>query len=213
MSLVKFTKTDLKTLDQNADKMNQIDKQLVDVRKKAIFQALSSATTARIAMIQNTQKWLGDMEKKIFNPAFINDLDPAKAIALFKYLNNLNLKVLIETDKLEIVLNNYIQSGALEMGAELNKDNAKTTDIKQLKNDIMTKLSSILKTNTSDAVVVVDELKEKEKEFKAIDDELNTDMQPEDNLPESVVDLETSKKTEENTMDDIDLQLSKIDLS
>jgi len=213
MSLVKFTKTDLKTLDQNADKMNQIDKQLVDVRKKAIFQALSSATTARIAMIQNTQKWLGDMEKKIFNPAFINDLDPAKAIALFKYLNNLNLKVLIETDKLEIVLNNYIQSGALEMGAELNKDNAKTTDIKQLKNDIMTKLSSILKTNTSDAVVVVDELKEKEKEFKAIDDELNTDMQPEDKLPESIVDLETSTKTEENAMDDIDLQLSKIDLS
>jgi hypothetical protein len=213
MSLVKFTKTDLKTLDQNADKMNQIDKQLVDVRKKAIFQALSSATTARIAMIQNTQKWLGDMEKKIFNPAFINDLDPAKAIALFKYLNNLNLKVLIETDKLEIVLNNYIQSGALEMGAELNKDNAKTTDIKELKNDIMTKLSSILKTNTSDAVVVVDELKEKEKEFKAIDDELNTDMQPEDKLPESIVDLETSTKTEENAMDDIDLQLSKIDLS
>lgn len=213
MSLVKFTKTDLKTLDQNADKMNQIDKQLVDVRKKAIFQALSSATTARIAMIQNTQRWLGDMEKKIFNPAFINDLDPAKAIALFKYLNNLNLKVLIETDKLEIVLNNYIQSGALEMGAELNKDNAKTTDIKQLKNDIMTKLSSILKSNTSDAVVVVDELKEKEKEFKAIDDELNTDMQPEDKLPESIVDLETSTKTEENAMDDIDLQLSKIDLS
>ena len=213
MSLVKFTKTDLKTLDQNADKMNQIDKQLVDVRKKAIFQALSSATTARIAMIQNTQRWLGDMEKKIFNPAFINDLDPAKAIALFKYLNNLNLKVLIETDKLEIVLNNYIQSGALEMGAELNKDNAKTTDIKQLKNDIMTKLSSILKTNTSDAVVVVDELKEKEKEFKAIDDELNTDMQPEDKLPESIVDLETTTKTEENAMDDIDLQLSKIDLS
>ncbi|MCK9319364.1 hypothetical protein [Methanoculleus sp.] len=213
MSLVKFTKTDLKTLDQNADKMNQIDKQLVDVRKKAIFQALSSATTARIAMIQNTQRWLGDMEKKIFNPAFINDLDPAKAISLFKYLNNLNLKVLIETDKLEIVLNNYIQSGALEMGAELNKDNAKTTDIKQLKNDIMTKLSSILKTNTSDAVVVVDELKEKEKEFKAIDDELNTDMQPEDKLPESIVDLETTTKTEENAMDDIDLQLSKIDLS
>jgi hypothetical protein len=193
--------------------MNQIDKQLVDVRKKAIFQALSSATTARIAMIQNTQRWLGDMEKKIFNPAFINDLDPAKAIALFKYLNNLNLKVLIETDKLEIVLNNYIQSGALEMGAELNKDNAKTTDIKQLKNDIMTKLSSILKSNTSDAVVVVDELKEKEKEFHAIDKELETDLQPEDNLPESVVDLETSTKTEENAMDDIDLQLSKIDLS
>jgi hypothetical protein len=205
MSLVKLTKTDLKTLDDQADKMNRVDQQLVDVRKKAIFQALSTATNARINMIQNTQKWLGEMEKKIFNPAFINDLNPAKTIALFKYINNLNLKALMETDKLEVVLNSYIQSGAMEMSAELNKDNAKTADIRQLKGDIMTKLSSILKTNMSDAVVVDDSKDKPNKEDE-------TDCKNE-TTEDVTTDLDDVKKAETDSVDDLDLRLSKIDLS
>lgn len=188
MSLVKLTKTDLKTIDNQNDKMNQVDKQLVDVRKQSIFQALTTATNARVNMIQNTQRWLAAMENKIFNPAFINDLNPSKTIALFKYINNLNLKALVETDRLEIVLNNYIQSGALETSAEMNKDNVKTADIRQLKTDIMSKLSGILQSNTTDAVVIPDPIKKEEK-------------QPQDDT-----------EMEEKTMDDLDLQLSKIDL-
>lgn len=205
MSSIKLTKTDLKVIDNQTDKMSQVDKQLVDVRKKAIFQALSAASTARVSMIQNIQKWIGEMERKIFNPAFINDLAPAKAIALFKYINNLNLKALIETDKLEIVLNNYVQSGALELNAEMNKDNAKTTDIKKLKGEIMEKLSGILKHNMSDAVVVDSE---RDKCFSRIDKELEPD---EDEIPESV-NLESVKTSEEITMEDLDAKLDKIDL-
>lgn len=205
MSSIKLTKTDLKVIDNQTDKMSQVDKQLVDVRKKAIFQALSAASTARVNMIQNIQKWIGEMERKIFNPVFINDLAPAKAIALFKYINNLNLKALIETDKLEIVLNNYVQSGALELNAEMNKDNAKTTDIKKLKGEIMEKLSGILKHNMSDAVVVDSE---RDKAFAAIDKELEPD---EDEIPETV-NIESVKKSEEITMEDLDAKLDKIDL-
>ncbi len=205
MSSIKLTKTDLKVIDNQTDKMSQVDKQLVDVRKKAIFQALSAASTARVNMIQNIQKWIGEMERKIFNPVFINDLAPAKAIALFKYINNLNLKALIETDKLEIVLNNYVQSGALELNAEMNKDNAKTTDIKKLKGEIMEKLSGILKHNMSDAVVVDSE---RDKAFAAIDKELEPD---EDEIPETV-NIESIKKSEEITMEDLDAKLDKIDL-
>lgn len=191
MSLVKLTKTDLKTIDNQNDKMNQVDKQLVDVRKQSIFQALTTATTARVNMIQNTQRWLATMENKIFNPAFINDLNPSKTIALFKYINNLNLKVLVETDRLEVVLNNYIQSGALDTSAEMNKDNVKTADIRQLKTDIMSKLSGILHNNTSDAVIV-----------------------PETTNPKEDNDITNKDEDkQENTMDDIDLQLSKIDLT
>lgn len=203
MSLVKLTKTDLKTLDDQADKMNRVDQQLVDVRKKAIFQALSTATNARINMIQNTQKWLGEMEKKIFNPAFINDLDPAKTIALFKYINNLNLKALAETDRLEVVLNSYIQSGAMELSAENNKDNAKTADIRKLKGDIMERISSVLKSNMSDAVVVNADTKQKE-DTEEVD---NKDTQ------DNSVNLEDDKKAEKESVDDLDLRLSKIDLS
>lgn len=205
MSSIKLTKTDLKVIDNQTDKMSQVDKQLVDVRKKAIFQALSAASTARVNMIQNIQKWIGEMERKIFNPVFINDLAPAKAIALFKYINNLNLKALIETDKLEIVLNNYVQSGALELNAEMNKDNAKTTDIKKLKGEIMEKLSGILKHNMSDAVVVDSE---RDKVFATIDKELEPD---EDEIPETV-NIESVKKSEEITMEDLDAKLDKIDL-
>lgn len=205
MSSIKLTKTDLKVIDNQTDKMSQVDKQLVDVRKKAIFQALSAASTARVSMIQNIQKWIGEMERKIFNPVFINDLAPAKAIALFKYINNLNLKALIETDKLEIVLNNYVQSGALELNAEMNKDNAKTTDIKKLKGEIMEKLSGILKHNMSDAVVVDSE---RDKAFAAIDKELEPD---EDEIPETV-NINDVKTSEEITMEDLDAKLDKIDL-
>ncbi len=205
MGSIKLTKTDLKVIDNQTDKMSQVDKQLVDVRKKAIFQALSAASTARVNMIQNIQKWIGEMERKIFNPVFINDLAPAKAIALFKYINNLNLKALIETDKLEIVLNNYVQSGALELNAEMNKDNAKTTDIKKLKGEIMEKLSGILKHNMSDAVVVDSE---RDKAFATIDKELEPD---EDEIPETV-NIESIKKSEEITMEDLDAKLDKIDL-
>lgn len=205
MGSIKLTKTDLKVIDNQTDKMSQVDKQLVDVRKKAIFQALSAASTARVNMIQNIQKWIGEMERKIFNPVFINDLAPAKAIALFKYINNLNLKALIETDKLEIVLNNYVQSGALELNAEMNKDNAKTMDIKKLKGEIMEKLSGILKHNMSDAVVVDSE---RDKAFAAIDKELEPD---EDEIPETV-NIESVKKSEEITMEDLDAKLDKIDL-
>lgn len=205
MSSIKLTKTDLKVIDNQTDKMSQVDKQLVDVRKKAIFQALSAASTARVSMIQNIQKWIGEMERKIFNPVFINDLAPAKAIALFKYINNLNLKALIETDKLEIVLNNYVQSGALELNAEMNKENAKTADIKKLKGEIMEKLSGILKHNMSDAVVVDSE---RDKAFAAIDKELEPD---EDEIPETV-NINDVKTSEEITMEDLDAKLDKIDL-
>jgi hypothetical protein len=205
MSSIKLTKTDLKTMDDHTDKMNQVDRQLINVRKQAIFQALSTATAARVSMINNVQKWLGEMEKKIFNPAFINDLNPAKAIALFKYINNLNLKALIETDKLEIVLNNYVQSGALELNAEMNKDNAKTADIKKLKGEIMEKLSGILKSNMSDAVVVDDD---KAKIFETMDKELEPD---DDKIPDDLPIIDT-KDVEEKTMDELDAQLSKIDL-
>ena len=192
-------------MDDHTDKMNQVDRQLINVRKQAIFQALSTATAARVSMINNVQKWLGEMEKKIFNPAFINDLNPAKAIALFKYINNLNLKALIETDKLEIVLNNYVQSGALELNAEMNKDNAKTADIKKLKGEIMEKLSGILKSNMSDAVVVDDD---KAKIFETMDKELEPD---DDKIPDDLPIIDT-KDVEEKTMDELDAQLSKIDL-
>lgn len=205
MSSIKLTKNDLSVLDKSVDKMSAVDRQLIDVRKKAIFQALSAATSARVNMIQNTQKWLAEMERKIFNPVFINDLSPSRAIALFKYINNLNLKALIETDRLEIVLNNYIQSGAMELNAEMNKDNAKTADIKKLKGEIMEKLSGILKSNMSDAVVVDPE---RDKAFKEIDKELEPD---DGEIPENV-NIEDVKESEEKTMEDLDAQLSKIDL-
>ncbi len=205
MSSIKLTKNDLSVLDKSVDKMSAVDRQLIDVRKKAIFQALSAATSARVSMIQNTQKWLAEMERKIFNPVFINDLSPSRAIALFKYINNLNLKALIETDRLEIVLNNYIQSGAMELNAEMNKDNAKTADIKKLKGEIMEKLSGILKSNMSDAVVVDPE---RDKAFKEIDKELELD---DGEIPENV-NIEDVKESEEKTMEDLDAQLSKIDL-
>jgi len=208
MSSVKLTRTDLKTVEKTNDKMSNIDNHLVEVRKQSLFQALSTATTTRIKVVERIQMWMDVMEKKIFSPAFIAELDPSKTIALFKYINNLNLKVLVETDRLELVLNNYIQSGAMEMNADLNKGTANKTDIKQLKTDIMEKLSGLLKGNIADAEIVKKGLKTKESDLQHMQNDVKTELTDEERAElNNIVDEDTQK-----TMNDLDAELDNLDL-
>ena len=80
------------------------------------------------------------LSDKIFNPQTVEEMDLNKAIALFKYVNNINLKVLSESNRLEEVLGKYIESGVMD-AARIGKQGDATTEREKIKHEIFSKLN------------------------------------------------------------------------
>jgi hypothetical protein len=151
--IIKVTKQELEQIDDYTKKIEQQNYRLVSLRKKQIYEMLRDATVRRIETSRNIAHWIKMLSDKIFKPETIDEMDLNKAIALFKYVNNINLKVLSESNRLEEVLSKYIESGVMDTADKIGTSD-KQNEREKIKHEILNKLNKMFKDTADDADVV-----------------------------------------------------------
>lgn len=189
-NIIKINKTELLSTSEYTKSIQEQNKKIADLRKKQLFNSLKEATRLRVATAQNIEKWVALLSDKLFSPEVLEKMDINKAISLFKYVNNINLRVLADSNRLDEILGKYLQSGMMEV--QENLENQKS-DRDQLKSEILGRLNQMFKTslnsNMEDGEVVSIKPKTTESDMENIK---NIDT----SIGDSLEDLETTIEIE-----------------
>ena len=192
--IIKVSKCELTASDEHAKRIEEQNVKLVALRKKQIYDSLKESTLLRIKTAKNISNWIQMLSDKIFNPQTVEEMDLNKAIALFKYVNNINLKVLSESNRLEEVLGKYIESGVMDAAARIGKQGDVTNERERIKHEIFSKLNKMFKDSVSDVDVV------------------NVDAEPSGLTPEEQTELDNAEKNFADNLASIDSEI-EVDLS
>ena len=192
--IIKVSKCELTASDEHTKRIEEQNVRLVALRKKQIYDSLKESTLLRIKTAKNISNWIQMLSDKIFNPQTVEEMDLNKAIALFKYVNNINLKVLSESNRLEEVLGKYIESGVMDAAARIGKQGDVTNERERIKHEIFSKLNKMFKDSVSDVDVV------------------NVDAEPSGLTPEEQTELDNAEKNFADNLASIDSEV-EVDLS
>lgn len=192
--IIKVSKCELTASDEYTKRIEEQNVRLVALRKKQIYDSLKESTLLRIKTAKNISNWIQMLSDKIFNPQTVEEMDLNKAIALFKYVNNINLKVLSESNRLEEVLGKYIESGVMDAAARIGKQGDATNERERIKHEIFSKLNKMFKESVSDVDVV------------------NVDAEPSGLTPEEQTELDNAEKNFADNLASIDSEV-EVDLS
>lgn len=156
--VIKIDSKELEILDKTNKDIERLNQNILVMRKKQLYGQLAEGSNQRIRTLKSISKWIEMLEVKIFDSEVINAMDIDKAIALFKYIANLQIKALAQADKLEEVLGKYLTSDALTLQENVNNGTIDLKDdVNTMKKEVMSALSTILLKNTSDAEMVKNE--------------------------------------------------------
>lgn len=192
--IIKVTKGELDKLDSHSKYIEEQNRKMIQMRKRTIFNALATSNHLRVNTSKNISKWIEILSERIFDPQTITEMDENKIIALFKYINNLNLKVLAESGNLEKVLQQYIESGTMESAEKIDEVTANSNNkTDELRYELMMRLNNLMKKNLVDAEIVS---KEEIIDVTPIKDE---DLQALDNLSEEIDEIKPPE------LEDVDL--------
>lgn len=208
-NLIKINKEELTSTSDYTKEIQEQNRKIAELRKKHLFDSLKEATAMRIKNAKNIQNWVDILSDKIFNPESIAEMKLDKAIQLFKYVENLSLKTLADSNRLEEILGKYLQSGAMDMQTENTENNQ--TEREKIKTEIMGKLQQMFKNtmNTeevSDGIIVKStEVSDKDIELvddavKSIDENIEEENQ---SIQEIDVVMNKDDKDEETSISDI----------
>lgn len=192
--IIKVSKCELTASDEYTKRIEEQNVRLVALRKKQIYDSLKESTLLRIKTAKNISNWIQMLSDKIFNPQTVEEMDLNKAIALFKYVNNINLKVLSESNRLEEVLGKYIESGVMDAAARIGKQGDVTNERERIKHEIFSKLNKMFKDSVSDVDVV------------------NVDAEPSGLTPEEQTELDNAEKNFADNLASIDSEV-EVDLT
>lgn len=192
--IIKVSKCELTASDEHTKRIEEQNVKLVALRKKQIYDSLKESTLLRIKTAKNISNWIQMLSDKIFNPQTVADMDLNKAIALFKYVNNINLKVLSESNRLEEVLGKYIESGVMDVADRIGKQGDVVSEREQIKHEILSKLNKMFKDSVSDADVV------------------NVDAEPSGLTPEEQIELENAEQNFADNLASVDSEI-EVDLT
>lgn len=192
--IIKVSKCELTASDEHTKRIEEQNVRLVALRKKQIYDSLKESTLLRIKTAKNISNWIQMLSDKIFNPQTVEEMDLNKAIALFKYVNNINLKVLSESNRLEEVLGKYIESGVMDAAARIGKQGDVINERERIKHEIFSKLNKMFKDSVSDVDVV------------------NVDAEPSGLTPEEQTELDNAEKNFADNLASIDSEV-EVDLT
>ena len=154
-NIITVTRNELESTSDYVKELQEQNRKIAEMRKKQIFNSLEESTRLRVSLASDLQKWRNILSDKIFSDESIEKMSTDKAIALFKYINNIHLKTLADSNRVEEILGKYLQSGALEAGiAENIATNQNERD--KIKADIMNKLQQMFKNSMSSDESVTD---------------------------------------------------------
>lgn len=154
-NIITVTRNELESTSDYVKELQEQNRKIAEMRKKQIFNSLEESTRLRVSLASDLQKWRNILSDKIFSDESIEKMSTDKAIALFKYINNIHLKTLADSNRVEEILGKYLQSGALEAGISENiATNQNERD--KIKADIMNKLQQMFKNSMSSDESVTD---------------------------------------------------------
>jgi hypothetical protein len=174
----------LSLIEKDNRAISEEDQKLLETRKTAIFETLNEATKVRLNMLQRISKWISIIEEKLFSSENMKEMSVSSAINLFKYINNINMKIVNKIDKFEAILNLYAKNN-------MDQNGNSNTDEKQKMHDLKMEIYKSLNNNFKNQSIPIDaeiiNNDEIDKDEIQIDDDLKKEL---DNIEDSLDNLD-----------------------
>lgn len=161
--IISLTKNDLKNYNDYSNSITKYNTNLTRLRQHHLLMALKESTDTRIEIIGKIRNWINILEKRIFNPDLIDQMDINKVIALFKFVGSFSLKMLGQMNDIETIFKAYTESSSALQSIR-NCQNAGKKDkneVDKLKKEILQGFMTNFKENIDDASIVQKDKDEK----------------------------------------------------
>jgi len=190
--ILKINKGDLDQLILRNEAIISHNNKIVRMRQQQLMNALKESTTLRIDIITKVKAWITLLEKRVFNPATLDQMDMNKIISLFRFIGTFTLKLLAQMNDIENVLKSYTETcnNLSVLGNPNTTTNLTSEEVQTAKKEIMKAFVDSVKETVQDAELIEQEkVKEtvpknniEEKKLEELDTKLEKDFPDIDKL-------------------------------
>ena len=190
--ILKINKGNLDQLILRNEAIISHNNKIVRMRQQQLMNALKESTTLRIDIITKVKAWITLLEKRVFDPATLDQMDMNKIISLFRFIGTFTLKLLAQMNDIENVLKSYTEtcSNLSVLGNPNTTTNLTSEEVQTAKKEIMKAFVDSVKETVQDAELVEQKkMKEivpknnmEEKKLEELDTKLEEDFPDIDKL-------------------------------
>lgn len=154
--ILKINKGDLDQLILRNEAIISHNNKIVRMRQQQLMNALKESTTLRIDIITKVKAWITLLEKRVFNPATLDQMDMNKIISLFRFIGTFTLKLLAQMNDIENVLKSYTEtcSNLSVLGNPNTTTNLTSEEVQNAKKEIMKAFVDSVKETVQDAELI-----------------------------------------------------------
>ena len=168
-NLITLDKGDVENFKRQKSAIDKLNNKMIILRQRQIYSSLSESTKLRIEMFQKIRTWINMLEKRIFDPKTVEEMDLNKVIALMKFTSNTALKLLAQMNDMETIFKTYVEMNNKSEDAGRMLEDKDTTDISKLKGDLYKILMETHISKEAETVEVSKIIPEVKKEEIVID--------------------------------------------
>jgi len=190
--ILKINKGNLDQLILRNEAIISHNNKIVRMRQQQLMNALKESTTLRIDIITKVKAWITLLEKRVFDPATLDQMDMNKIISLFRFIGTFTLKLLAQMNDIESVLKSYTETynTLSALGNSNNTTNLTSEEVQNAKKEIMKAFVDSVKETVQDAELIEQKkVKEtlpknniEEKKLEELDSKLEEDFPDIDKL-------------------------------
>ena len=154
--ILKINKGNLDQLILRNEAIISHNNKIVRMRQQQLMNALKESTTLRIDIITKVKAWITLLEKRVFNPATLDQMDMNKIISLFRFIGTFTLKLLAQMNDIENVLKSYTEtcSNLSVLGNPNTTTNLTSEEVQNAKKEIMKAFVDSVKETVQDAELI-----------------------------------------------------------
>jgi len=154
--ILKINKGDLDQLILRNEAIISHNNKIVRMRQQQLMNALKESTTLRIDIITKVKAWITLLEKRVFDPATLDQMDMNKIISLFRFIGTFTLKLLAQMNDIESVLKSYTETynSLSALGNSNNTTNLTSEEVQNAKKEIMKAFVDSVKETVQDAELI-----------------------------------------------------------
>ena len=190
--ILKINKGNLDQLILRNEAIISHNNKIVRMRQQQLMNALKESTTLRVDIITKVKAWITLLEKRVFDPATLDQMDMNKIISLFRFIGTFTLKLLAQMNDIESVLKSYTETynSLSALGNSNNTTNLTSEEVQNAKKEIMKAFVDSVKETVQDAELIEQKkVKEtvpknniEEKKLEELDSKLEEDFPDIDKL-------------------------------
>ena len=154
--ILKINKGNLDQLILRNEAIISHNNKIVRMRQQQLMNALKESTTLRIDIITKVKAWITLLEKRVFDPATLDQMDMNKIISLFRFIGTFTLKLLAQMNDIESVLKSYTETynTLSALGNSNNTTNLTSEEVQNAKKEIMKAFVDSVKETVQDAELI-----------------------------------------------------------